>query len=267
MKTPHVLAISSFAVHGTASLKTFTTILGERVLPVPSLMLNGLTNMALIKKLDVPFAELLQSSFDLAVNRELELILYIGYLGKADQVDVIMEMINTYRPIIKTIIVDPVCGDHGRAYVPADVIARWPEVIKLADWVFPNLTEIKILTGHRPDGTEADAFYIKAFRKQYPNVQPVITSIKTGNDAIGIQYYKDDECYSYSHPVLPKNYGGTGDAFLAAFILNHFYNAMSFDSALKAAADQTYRLIKNSINSDSNDLSLSTIKILSPNHE
>jgi pyridoxine kinase len=267
VKTPHVLAISSFAVHGTASLKTFTTILGERILPVPSLMLNGLTNMALIKKLDVPFAELLQSSFELALNRELELILYIGYLGKGEQVDIIMEMINTYRSIIKTIIVDPVCGDHGRTYVPADVITRWPELIKLADWVFPNLTEIKILSGYEPDDKGEDAFYIEIFRKQYPNTQLVITSIKTGDDTIGIQYYKGDECYSYAHPVLPKNYGGTGDAFLAIFILNHFYNAMSFDAALKAAADQTYELIKNSINSNSNDLTLSTIKILSPNHE
>lgn len=223
--------------------------------------------MALIKKLDVPFAELLQSSFDLAINRELELILYIGYLGKADQVDVIMEMINTYRPIIKTIIVDPVCGDHGRTYVPADVIARWPELIKLADWVFPNLTEIKILTSHEPEGNQPAIFYIETFRKQYPNTQLVITSIKSDDDTIGIQYYKDDECYNYSHPLLPKNYGGTGDAFLAAFILNHFYNPMSFDAALKAAADQTYELIKNSIDTNSNDLTLSTIKILSPNHE
>lgn len=262
MKAPHVLAISSFAVHGTASLKTLTTILGERILPVPSLILNGLTNMALVKKFDVPLAELLQSSFELAVNRELELILYIGYLGKAEQVDVIINMINTYRLIIKIIIVDPVCGDHGRAYVPADIISHWPELIKLADLVFPNLTEIKILTGHEPDGIEADTFYIETFRKQYPNIQLVITSVKTNDDKMGIQYYEGDECYSYAHTVLPKNYGGTGDAFLGIFILNHFYNAMSFGEALRSAADQTYELIKKSINSNSNDLALSTIKLL-----
>jgi len=223
--------------------------------------------MALVKKLDVPFADLLQSSLELAANRELELILYIGYLGNAEQVDVIITMINTYRHIIKKIIVDPVCGDHGRAYVPADVIARWPVLINLADLVFPNLTEIKILTGHAPNGNQPDTFYIDAFRKQYPNVQLVITSIKTGDDKTGIQYYKGDECYNYWHNVLPKNYGGTGDAFLATFILSHFYNAMSLDEALEAAADQTYQLIKNSIDNNSSDLILSTIKPLSPNHE
>ena len=149
MKTPHILAISSFAVHGTASLKTFITILGEKILPVPSLMLNGLTNMALVKKLDIHFKELLESSFDLAINRGLDIILYIGYLGKAEHADIILEMVGTYRSHIKMIITDPVCGDHGRAYVPAEVIAKWPGIIDVSDIVFPNITEIKILTGHQ----------------------------------------------------------------------------------------------------------------------
>ena len=150
MKTPYILAISSFAVHGTASLKTFITILGEKILPVPSLVLNGLTNMALVKKLDIPFKELLEGTFELAVNRDLDLILYIGYLGKAEHADVILEMIDTYRSHIKMIITDPVCGDHGRAYVPEEVIAKWPSIIGISDMVFPNITELKILTGHQP---------------------------------------------------------------------------------------------------------------------
>jgi pyridoxine kinase len=258
-KAPHVLAISSFAVHGTASLKTFTTILGEKVLPVPSLLLNGLTNMSLIKKLDYPFAELLRGTFELAVNRELELILYIGYLGNTGQVDMIIEMIGTYRSIIKTIIVDPVCGDHGRAYVPAEVIARWPELINQADWVFPNITEIKLLTGNPPDVSDADEVYIDQFRTRFPNTGLVITSLKTADSEIGIRYYSEDHVYNYSHPVQPQNFGGTGDAFLALFILQYFYNKLSTEDALKQAADQTYQLIGNTIQQNSTDLLLSTI--------
>src|ERR1035437_953019 len=158
MKTPYTLAISSFAVHGTASLKTFITVLGEKILPVPSLILNGLTSMSLVKKFDTPFRELLQSTFEVAVNRDLDLILYIGYLGKGEQADIIAEMVNTYRNHIKTIITDPVCGDHGRAYVPGDVITQWPQIIRISDMVFPNLTEIKILTGHTPDDNKAAHF-------------------------------------------------------------------------------------------------------------
>ena len=79
MKTPHILAISSFAVHGTASLKTFITILGEKILPVPSLMLNGLTNMALVKKLDIHFKELLESYVKPAVEMDGGAIQFKSY--------------------------------------------------------------------------------------------------------------------------------------------------------------------------------------------
>jgi pyridoxine kinase len=255
LKTPYTLAISSFAVHGTASLKTFITILGDKILPVPSLLLNGLTNMSLVKKLDVPFKELLQSSLDLAVSREMELILYIGYLGNAAQADIILEMITTYRNNIKTIITDPVCGDHGRAYVPADVIAQWPGIIRVSDMVFPNVTEIKILTGNKPDDDDANGFYIDQFKKLFPQTKLVVTSVKTGEDSIGFEYH-GKETFAYSQKLLPKNFGGSGDAFLALFILNLFYKKLGIDAALKQAADQTYQIIKNSIDKNSDDLVL-----------
>lgn len=255
MKTPYTLAISSFAVHGTASLKTFITILGEKVLPVPSLLLNGLTNMALVKKLDVPFKELLQSSFDLAVNRDMELILYIGYLGNAEQADFIIDIIGTYRSHIKTIITDPVCGDHGRVYVPDEIVAQWPRIISLSDMVFPNLTEIKILTGNRPDDNEDPGIYIEQFKKLFPQTELVVTSIKTGEGNIGFLYH-GKEHFSYWHKLLPKNFGGSGDAFLALFILNHFYKRLNIDTALKLATDQTYQIIKNSIDKGLDDLVL-----------
>jgi len=256
VKTPHILAISSFAVHGTASLKTFITFLGDKILPVPSLMLNGLTNMSLVKKFDVPFAELLQSTFDLAVNRDLELILYIGYLGNAAQADIISEMITNYRSHIKTIITDPVCGDHGRTYVPAEVIAQWPALVKQSDMVFPNLTELKILTGYQPDDNQAIEVYADQFKALYPNTQLVVTSVPTGN-GISIMSY-GGEFFIYEHALLPKNFGGSGDAFLSLFILNFFYRQASFNDALKLAARQTFKIIENSIENYSTDLILTT---------
>ena len=260
MKIPHTLAISSFAVHGTASLKTFITVLGERILPVPTLMLNGLTNMALVKKLDVPFKELLQGTFDLAIARDLDLILYIGYLGKAEHADIILEMITTYRSHIKTIITDPVCGDHGRTYVPEDIVAQWPRIIGVSDLVFPNLTELKILTGHQPYDNEDTGAYVEQFKQLFPKTQMVVTSIKPDDDNIGFEFH-GSETYSYSHNALSKNYGGSGDAFVALFILNRFYKQMDFNNALILAADQTYQIIKNSMDKGSDDLILNIPEI------
>jgi len=256
MKTPHTLAISSFAVNGTASLKTFIAVLGERILPVPSIILNGLTNMSLVKKFDSPFRELLQSSFELAVNRDLDLILYIGYLGKAEQAEIILEMIGKYRKNIKTIITDPVCGDHGRAYVPDEIIAQWPQIIGLSDMVFPNLTEIKMLTGNPPGDDQASHVYIEEFKKRFPRPLLVLTSVQPDEDNIGLEVHGATS-FSYFNDKLSKNYGGSGDAFVSLFILNRFYKQMDLNVALKVAADKTYQLIKNSIKNGSDDLLLS----------
>jgi pyridoxine kinase len=258
LKQPHILAVSSFAVHGTASLKTFITVLGEKILPVPSLLLNGLTNMSLVTKFEPPFKELLQGTFELAVNRNLELILYIGYLGKAEQADIILEMIGTYREHIKTIITDPVCGDHGRKYVPDTVIVRWPDIIRLSDMVFPNQTELKILTGNAPDVNLETDELIHQFNKLYPETKLIITSIKTEDGAIGIKV-AGNEPFIYTHPLLPKNFGGSGDLLLSLFILNHFYKKVHFNEALTIAADQTSRVITASIAQGVDDLILSTI--------
>ena len=255
MKQPHILAIGSFAVHGTASLKTFISILGEKILPVPSLLLNGLTNMGMVKKFEPPFDELLKSTFELAEFRKLDLVLYIGYLGNANQVDVIMQMIQQYKSIIKTIIIDPVCGDHGLKYVPNAVIECWPRLIVLADMVFPNMTELKILTDN-PQDAQFELDWLKLqFEIKYPKTKLIITSITTNEDNIGFEVAGDGG-FTYMHALLPKNYGGTGDAFLAQFILNYFYKNTSFNAALKLAADQTFTFIENSIAKTSDDLIL-----------
>lgn len=255
MEQPHVLAIGSFAVHGVASLKAFIAILGEKILPVPSIILNGLTNMSLIRKFDLPFRELLESSFEVVANRGIDIILYIGYLGKTEQAGIISEMITKYRGLIRYVITDPVCGDHGLTYVPGDIIEKWPLLIGLSDIVFPNLTEVRLLTGNSTDWDDNIEIYAQQFHQLYPGVHLVVTSIKTGEDRIGLRSFAD-EPYSYSLPVLSQNYGGSGDVFVAYFILYHFYKRHPFNEALKMAADKVYQIIEMSIMLKSDNLVL-----------
>jgi len=180
--------------------------------------------------------------------------LYIGYLGKAEQAAIILQAINNYRDSIKTIITDPVCGDHGRIYVPQEVIDRWPRIIELSDFIFPNVTELKLLTGNSPDSDIKIEECAAQFRARYQSPKLVVTSITDGN-SIGIRAF-GDEPFEHLHHLLPRNYGGSGDAFLALFILNYFYKKLPFNEALKTAADLTHNLIKMSIEKQSDDLIL-----------
>ncbi|MFM9837812.1 MAG: bifunctional hydroxymethylpyrimidine kinase/phosphomethylpyrimidine kinase [Cyclobacteriaceae bacterium] len=253
MKNLYTLAISSFAVNGTASLKTFIRILGDKVLPVPSLILNGLTNMGAVRKLEIDFKELLTSSVELALHRDVELLFYIGYLGNANQANIICEIIEKYQTKIKAIIADPVCGDHGRTYVSNEVIAEWPKLISKADIAFPNITELKILTGHDPSDQLLMDHCVEQFKSKYPKPKLVITSFAQSSDTSGIAVF-DNEPFYYTHQDIPQNYGGTGDALVAQFILNHFYKLKPFHQALKEATDQTYLIIKKSFEAGSKDL-------------
>lgn len=253
-KPPFVLAVGSFAVHGTASLKTFISILKDKILPVPSLLLNGLTNMSMVHKFEPPFRELLESTFELAENRGLSLIFYIGYLGNGEQAGTILELMDIYRDSIKTIITDPVCGDHGRIYVPAEVTERWPAIIERSDIVFPNITELKLLSGESIGPAMTLSAYADRFTKRFPLAKLVVTSLP-GQGTIGIKSF-GSEPFEYMHELLPKNYGGTGDAFVALFILNYFYKKMVFNIALQTAVTQTFDLIKTSIGQESDNLIL-----------
>ncbi|MFC4232513.1 hypothetical protein ACFOW1_11460 [Parasediminibacterium paludis] len=247
-KKLHVLAISSFAVHGTASLKVFTAILGEKILPVPSKILNGLTNMSLVTTFDPPFKDLLSSSLALAKARELQLIVYIGYLGKPENADIILKLLDEYAFLIQYIIVDPVSGDNNRLYVEESIVAAWPSLIKKADFTFPNQTELQIYGGGDNDAV--------SFREKFPQTQLIAKSVLSDNDEIGIQYF-GNSYFDYFLPRLSKNFGGTGDVLLAHFILYYFYNTYSIEQALKTALDQTHAIIARTILENSTDLLIS----------
>jgi len=258
MKSPYTVAISSFAVHGVASLKAFISVLGERILPVPSLLLNGLTNLAQVRKFDPPFEELLTTAFDLVVSREIEVILYIGYLGHAAQVDIILNVIEKYRANIKRIITDPVCGDHGRLYVSKEIIESWPQLIRKSNIVFPNLTELKLLTGHDGEDKQPVSIYISEFKSLFPETKLVVTSVENSKaeargSRIGVEYHGGHQ-FSYFHTKLSRSYSGSGDVFLAHYILTHYYSHVPIHEALKMAADITYRIIEKSIGQGSDDL-------------
>ena len=142
-----ILAVHSFAIHGTASMKAVISLLGTRVLPVPSLYLTGLTNIPGIIKTQTAFEELFMGCLQLSQSRKEALILYIGYLGSKEQVDCILKGIEAYRDIIIEIVVDPVSGDHGKTYVDMEVWKAWPQLLYQADWALPNYTELKLHAG------------------------------------------------------------------------------------------------------------------------
>jgi len=259
-KKLYTLAISSFAVHGTASLKTFISVLGDKILPVPTLLLNGLTNMNLVNKIEYPFEELLKSTFELATFRELKLIVYIGYLGHENQAEIILNYLEKYKNIIKTIIVDPVSGDNGKLYVSENIIEKWPSIIQISDFVFPNFTEIQYLTQKMDPNIFSPVNILDKFKLLFPKPTLVLKSMEMDPNRIGVLVNGIDN-FNYSLSKIPKMYGGTGDLFLTLFILFHFYQKDNLRLAIIKAVDKTHFVIKESFENDSEDLLINALAL------
>ncbi len=250
-----LLAVHSFAVHGTASLKAFISILGTRVLPVPSLYLSGLTNLPGVVKVQVDLDDLLANTLELAKLKGEKLVVYIGYLGHPRQVSLIQEILHKYRQQILTVIFDPVSGDHGRTYVPEEIVKAWPELLAMADWALPNYTELQLYSGLSPDGEEPQA-YLDAFKERFPGVNFIATSLPA-KDGLEMFLWHEGQGIRYQHERVPRNYGGSGDVFAAYFFKAHFFEKRPVEEAMKLAAHKTRDILSYSLEQESPDLILS----------
>lgn len=73
--------------------------------------------------------------------------LYCGFLGNEEQIDIVREFVEMFRPPL--FLLDPVMGDHGRAYssITEMHVQKMKELLPLADIITPNITEACLLTG------------------------------------------------------------------------------------------------------------------------
>ena len=142
-----IVCIHSLTAHGVVGLKSFLARLGEAALPVPSLLLSGPGNMPGCRRFDTDLAGLLDSTLAALSARGERAAVFVGYLANAGQVAIVEELLDRHRGVVSAVVVDPVSGDDGRAYVSAELIAAWPRLLARATWALPNLTEVELFTG------------------------------------------------------------------------------------------------------------------------
>ncbi|MEL6674486.1 MAG: bifunctional hydroxymethylpyrimidine kinase/phosphomethylpyrimidine kinase [Bacteroidota bacterium] len=240
--SPHILAIHSMAVHGTASMKVLISLLGTQILPVPSLFLTGLTNMPGFERTQVDFSTLLMGSFELAEKTDQKLVVLIGYLGNAEQVAEIREALEKYQHLIEAVVVDPVSGDHGRTYVPSSVISAWPKLLEIADFALPNFTELGLYAGLQAVQTSPEAF-LEAFHQRFPKAK-VITTSYPAEAGVGVAMWEEGKPRLFSHRQVPASYAGSGDVFAAHFVHYHLLKHLPLAEAVTQAATQTLHIIE-----------------------
>jgi pyridoxine kinase len=221
-----VAAIHDLSGFGRCSLSVILPVIstmGVLVCPVPTAVLSahtgGLGEVALRDLTDFLTPALEH-------YRRLELTfdcVYSGFMSSVAQVDHCREFFRAYPDALA--VVDPVMGDHGKPYRTCDaqLCRRMSELVREADIITPNLTEVCILLGMEYPREPLTASKAKSMLAKLGELGPrqvVITGLNLADDSLTNlgydrgrnQYWRVDCAY------VPVSYPGTGDIFASVLV-------------------------------------------------
>lgn len=171
--------------------------------------------------------------------------IYSSFLGSVTQTDIVSDFIRYQKKHTSDIriIIDPVMGDHGKAYatITPALCQALRTLISMADLITPNLTEACLLTdsdytmyAHAPESAPLFNDLIQKLASYGPK-QIVITGIPVKNRLRNLIYDHGHISY-YETPIQGEGRPGTGDIF-ASIIASCAVRSYPFPDAVKLAAD------------------------------
>jgi pyridoxine kinase len=225
---PKVAAIHDLSGFGRSSLTVVIPILsvmGMQVSPLPTAVLSTHSQISGYKLVDLTGNMREFLSHWKMLNIDFNAI-YSGFLGSEKQIEIVKDMILSFKRENQLIVVDPVLGDDGTLYGPFDkgMISKMRTLIKQANVITPNLTEAALLL-NKPYVTEITEKEIKEWVFELSEEGPetvIITSVPERKDKKAtsvIAYNRVDRRYwKVSCDYLPGTYPGTGDAFTSVIV-------------------------------------------------
>ncbi len=172
--------------------------------------------------------------------------IYSGYLGAPGQVQIVIDFIKQFSQENQLVVVDPVLGDNGALYnsLKKDMISGMRRLIKLADVITPNLTEVCLLL-NREYKSHYELYEIKDYIHGLAEMGPkivIVTSVPENSSerktSVIAYNKKNNRFWKVTCHFLPANYPGTGDAF-ASVVTGSLLQGDSLPVALDRAVQFT----------------------------
>lgn len=168
--------------------------------------------------------------------------LYCGFLGNEEQIDIVREFVEMFRPPL--FLLDPVMGDHGRAYssITKTHVQKMKKLLPLADIITPNITEACLLTGTPwKDGewtmqelSGLCEWLASLCLKDSVGASIVITGIRQGDSLVNF-LWNDGVYTTVSTPIAGASRPGTGDIFASILAADAVRGETLLSSVQKAA--------------------------------
>lgn len=246
-----VVAIHDLSGFGRCSLSVILPTLstmGVQVCPVPTAILSSHTGGLG----EVEFRDL--TSFIPASLEHYQRLgldfecVYSGFLGSEEQIDHCKKYFASYPKALA--VVDPVMGDHGKAYrtYTEAMRNRLGELVQVADVITPNLTEACMLLKipYISEGlTRQEARSLLAKLGELGPNFVVVTGVQLATGGMAnIGYDKGNNSYwVVPCDYVPVSYPGTGDLF-ASVLTGAFLTGDSLPIAMGRATYFVERCIK-----------------------
>ena len=171
-----------------------------------------------------------------------------GFLGSAEQIEIVLEFVAAFRNEATHIFIDPVMGDHGRLYstYTEEMCEEMKQLVSYSDIVTPNVTEACFLTGtpYKATGWTRKELLNMAMMLQMMGAKSVvITGVREGSFYTNVVLEQGSQEASF---VKVKSAGnqrpGTGDVFSSVLS-----GAVLGGKSLKEATEMAARFVRDCI--------------------
>lgn len=221
-----VAAIHDLSGFGRCSLTVITPILsvmGVQSVPIPTAVLSthtgGFSHPEIRDLTDYILPALKQYQSE---GIDFECI-YTGFLGSEEQIGHCLEFIRSYPDAMA--VVDPVMGDNGkryRTYTP-QMCTQMRNLVKEADIITPNPTEMSILLGEEYDPRPLSHQQLKTKLLKLSEMGPkivIVTGVELGDMTINnVGYDREKNAFwRVQCSYVPVSYPGTGDVFASIVV-------------------------------------------------
>ena len=175
--------------------------------------------------------------------------IYTGYLGTAEQIDMMKQLFKAFKTEDTTIVVDPVMADNGKLYPAFDMnyVKKNAELCAGADIIVPNITEAAFMTGMEYR-EQYDESYIKEMLSRLNDLGAgvsVLTGVSLEKGKTGVMGYEraTGETFLYQNDRIDASYHGTGDLFSSTCV-GELMKGKNWRDAMRIAADYTAHTIE-----------------------
>ncbi|KAJ2999308.1 hypothetical protein HDV02_003242, partial [Globomyces sp. JEL0801] len=204
------------------------------------------------KHMEDIFQSLLENKFYLQYSHILT-----GYCGNPKALAMIYKYVQIFKSLNDKILItiDPVLGDNGRLYVPAELIPIYKDSLcSLADIITPNGYEAEILTGIKPTFDNIEEV-LDALHDIGPKTV-FITSVLIGEF---LYLFGSNKDIKFQIKIVPKtiSFSGTGDVF-SSLITAYITELADIKKACETTVDTLQAILEKTIEvrKDSYELAL-----------